>query len=92
MIGICLSYDENHQIMHQVLKKFFDIWPDYPIRFRVPYNKTRPDNFDDIGIEPDFIQTPKPVKDTIDHLTKDLDGDEWVFFLLDDKLVVLLGF
>ena len=87
MLGICLSYDDNHDVLFEVLKRFFTLWPSHPIQFRIPFNDRRPVKFAEFGSRVNLIQTPRPIHETIDHLTADLPTDQWVFWLLDDKYI-----
>jgi hypothetical protein len=60
-------------------------WPDNPFVFRVPWNEIYPEFIKDKwGDKVELIKTPVEFKKTIDGLTEDLDGDEWIYWACDD--------
>ena len=86
MKAICLTYDKNIRVMEFVLECYQRLWPENPFIFRVPYNEIRP-----LELQKKFkgkielIQTPSPIRGTIETLIEGLDENEWVWWCMDDK-------
>ncbi|MAG26620.1 hypothetical protein CMI47_13855 [Candidatus Pacearchaeota archaeon] len=82
---IVLTCDRYHHVTNHMITMYDKTWSDNPFVFRVPWNEVYPDFMKDKwGDKIDLIKTPVEFKKTIDGLTADLDGDEWIYWACDD--------
>jgi hypothetical protein len=82
---IVLTCDMYHDVTNHMITMYEKTWPDNPFVFRVPWNEVYPEFIKERwGDKVKLIKTPVEFKKTIDGLTEDLDGDEWIYWACDD--------
>ena len=88
MKAIVLSFDKQSGLVELTYKKYMELWPDCPLRFRIPYN--------DISTNKSFeyfkscenvelVKSPVAIRLTMQTLLKDLDDEEWIYWCIDDR-------
>ena len=82
---IVLTCDIYHDVTNHMITMYEKTWPNNPFVFRVPWNEIYPEFIKERwGDKVELIKTPVEFKKTIDGLTADLDGDEWIYWACDD--------
>ena len=91
MKAIVQSCDRYHSFTENMLTQYEKLWPSNPFMFRIPWNTKYPETIDSkFQGKIDLIKTGIPFKETFHELTKDLDGEEWVYWCIDDKYPIHL--
>ena len=86
MKAIVLSYDKNRCLTEHMIYKYMQLWPDNPFIFRIPCQTCAGIR----GSNREYIESPSDIKGTVLSLLSDLDGDEWIYWCIDDKYPINL--
>jgi len=84
--AIVLTCDRYRAITEHMIFQYARLWPDHPFVFHVPYEKVG-------GIDTDrvkYVTAPSDIKETVLHLLREIDDDEWVYWCVDDKYPIQL--
>ena len=83
MYAIVLTFDGRLSLAELVLKSYQEYWPDNPFTFRIPYCNEKPD-FEKYG-NVELIKTDTThIKNTIQHLLKDIPDNDFTYWCFDD--------
>lgn len=88
--GILFTYDPQLALAELAHKQYRTLWPDMPVRFRVPENgggSAAHDYFRDRA-DCELIRCASPMSDTAEALLDGLDETAWVFWCIDDRFPV----
>jgi hypothetical protein len=87
MKAIVLTCDRYRAVTDHMISRYAKLWPDHPFRFRVPHQELGPTG---AAGTVDYRKSPPGIKATVLALVEDLDGDEMVYWCIDDKYPVKL--
>ena len=90
--GILFSYDPQLALAELVHKQYRTLWPDMPVRFRVPDNGGSSAAHDYFRGQADckLIRCSSPMSETAEALLVNIDETAWVFWCIDDRFPVLM--
>lgn len=87
MKAIVLSFDPHLEIANLVVESYKRLWPDCPLRFRIPFTERDPASiFHAENVE--FVPTPSDIRSTMENLLRDLPEQEFVFWCIDDRFPI----
>ena len=83
-----LSYNRYHPLAEHMIKCYDAMWPDHPFVFHVPFqtNGSSPPSESLLAaanVVP--VESPEPIKATVETLLRGRHDDEWVYWCIDDK-------
>jgi hypothetical protein len=86
--GILFTYDPQLSLGELVHKQYRSLWPEMPVRFRVPVNGGSSEAHDYFERRPDcdLVRCPSPMSETAEALLQGFDDAEWVFWCIDGPL------
>ncbi len=87
MKAIVLTCDRFRAVTDHMIGRYAKLWPDHPFRFRVPYQELGPTAAAETV---DYKKSPLRIKATVLTLLEDLDGEEMVYWCIDDKYPIKL--
>jgi hypothetical protein len=87
MKAIVLTCDRFRAVTDHMIGRYAKLWPDHPFRFRVPYQELGPTAAAETV---DYKKSPLRIKATVLALLEDLDGEEMVYWCIDDKYPIKL--
>jgi hypothetical protein len=90
MKAIVLTCDRYRAFTEHMVRCYQRLWPDHPFVFRIPYQEDRSLAPEFAACRIEWVQTPKNIRDTVLHLLRDIDDEEFIFWCLDDKYVTWL--
>jgi hypothetical protein len=85
--AIVLTCDRYRAITEHMIFQYDRLWPDHPFVFNVPYQELG-------GIDTErvkYLTSPSDIKGTVLHLLADVDGEEWIYWCVDDKYPIQLN-
>ena len=88
MRAVVLTFDKQVGFAELVYKKYMELWPNCPITFRIPYNSKKSCASYDYFNSKDNVEliiSPPDIRRTMSAMLSDIDGDEWVFWCIDDR-------
>lgn len=86
MKAIVLTWDRNRAMTDHMMLQYEKLWPDHPFVFQIPYQElTGPEDK-----RARYVKTPPEIKATVLHLIKDLGGEEWIYWCMDDRYPIEL--
>ena len=89
MYGIILSFDDWAPFVDLLLHKYSQLWPDYPIIFRIPYNTTLP-YFANKYKNIQFVKTSKEFIPTIQALLDGIGDNQFIYWAIDDTYPIII--
>ncbi len=87
MNAIVLTYDRYRPLADHMIFKYDQLWSDHPFCFRVPFQDHPPTR---TGSRVEYRKSPSDIRGTVLTLLEDLDGDEWIYWCIDDKYPIQL--
>jgi hypothetical protein len=86
MKAIVLTCDRYRPLTEHMIFKYQELWPDHPFVFRIPYQELAGPTSDCR----EYVRTPSEIRATALRLIGDLDGEEWIYWCVDDKYPIEL--
>ena len=87
MKALVLTFDKYKPFAEHMIMCYEQLWPNHPFTFRVPYQTEEVKVFfeNKFGSKVEMIKSPSGIVDTMFALSEDLDGNEWVYWCMDDR-------
>lgn len=84
--AIVLTCDRYRAITEHMIFQYGRLWPDHPFVFHVPYQELRGTDNERVK----YLTTPSDIKETVLQLLAEIDGEEWIYWCIDDKYPIQL--
>lgn len=90
MKAILFGWDRDVGLMELTYKCYMKLWYNCPLRFRIPINDVKNEDFDYLKKQDnvDLYFCKSPMGDTFEALLSDIDDDEWMFWCIGDRYPV----
>jgi hypothetical protein len=85
--ALVLTFDKYRCFTDHMIQRYEDLWPNHPFTFYVPFQNTPATDKTGKVI---YVRSNPGIKDTVATLLKDLDGEEIVYWCIDDKYPITL--
>ncbi len=90
MNAIVLTCDRYRPITDHMIHQYDRLWPDHPLRWRIPYQALRESDTERVRYIHAPESSPDDIPRTVLRLIEDLDDEEWVYWCADDKYPIQL--
>lgn len=84
--AIVLTCDRYRAITEHMIFQYDRLWPGHPFVFHVPYQELGGTDTERVK----FVMSPSDIKRTVLHLLEEIDGEEWIYWCVDDKYPIQL--
>jgi hypothetical protein len=84
--AIVLTCDRYRAITEHMIFQYDRLWPGHPFVFHVPYQELGGTDTERVK----FVTSPSDIKGTVLHLLAEIDGEEWIYWCVDDKYPIQL--
>jgi hypothetical protein len=88
MRGILLTYDRQLGLAELLHKCYMRLWPDSPLRFRLPFNGSATGSahaYLSRQANCEFVACDQSIRQTMRALLEGIAEDEWVYWCIDDR-------